>query len=502
MGKATGFIEIQRKKPPARPVRSASATGTRSICRTAGAALREQAARCMDCGIPFCHQGCPLGNLIPDWNDLVYRDRWRAAIDRLHATNNFPEFTGRLCPAPCEGSCVLGHQRRRRSRSRRSRSSIIDRAFEKAGSRRGRRRRERGKRVAVVGSGPAGLAAADAAESRRPLRDGLRARRSDRRAAALRHSRVQAGEALLDRRLDADAAGGRGLPHGLQRRRRYVRRRHCARSSTRWSSPAARPRRAICRCPAASCRHPLRDGLPAAAEPALRRGRDRRRTSSSPPRASTSSSSAAATRARTASARRTARARASVHAARAAAASAGRPRGGQPVAACGRTSSASRPRTRKAASGSTRSRPSASPATARAGSRRCTPSQRRDGARRTAACRSSRCPAAEFEMHADLVLLAMGFVGPERRGMLAAARRAHDRSRQRLARRELDDQRARRLHRRRHAARPVADRLGDRRRPELRARRRRLPDGRVVIARPGRVVAARPVQHETTRLDS
>ena len=70
--------------------------------------LRSQGARCMDCGIPFCHEGCPLGNLIPDWNDLVYRDRWRAAIDRLHATNNFPEFTGRLCPAPCEGSCVLG----------------------------------------------------------------------------------------------------------------------------------------------------------------------------------------------------------------------------------------------------------------------------------------------------------------------------------------------------------------------------------------------------------
>ena len=70
--------------------------------------MREQGARCMDCGIPFCHQGCPLGNLIPDWNDLVYRHRWEAAIERLHATNNFPELTGRLCPAPCEGSCVLG----------------------------------------------------------------------------------------------------------------------------------------------------------------------------------------------------------------------------------------------------------------------------------------------------------------------------------------------------------------------------------------------------------
>src|SRR6516225_969895 len=72
------------------------------------AKLQAQGARCMDCGIPFCHQGCPLGNLIPDWNDLVYRDKWREAIDRLHATNNFPEFTGTLCPAPCEASCVLG----------------------------------------------------------------------------------------------------------------------------------------------------------------------------------------------------------------------------------------------------------------------------------------------------------------------------------------------------------------------------------------------------------
>ena len=70
--------------------------------------LREQGGRCMDCGIPFCHEGCPLGNLIPDWNDLVFRDRWREAIDQLHATNNFPEFTGRLCPAPCEAACVLG----------------------------------------------------------------------------------------------------------------------------------------------------------------------------------------------------------------------------------------------------------------------------------------------------------------------------------------------------------------------------------------------------------
>ena len=90
------------------PWPSGCATGTKCTCRSPTETLRAQGARCMDCGIPFCHQGCPLGNLIPDWNDLVYRDRWQSAIERLHATNNFPEFTGRLCPAPCEGSCVLG----------------------------------------------------------------------------------------------------------------------------------------------------------------------------------------------------------------------------------------------------------------------------------------------------------------------------------------------------------------------------------------------------------
>jgi len=108
MGKPTGFIEIHRKKHPSRPVADRIHDWQEVYLPYAPAVLNGQAARCMDCGIPFCHQGCPLGNLIPDWNDLVYRDRWQAAIERLHATNNFPEFTGRLCPAPCEGACVLG----------------------------------------------------------------------------------------------------------------------------------------------------------------------------------------------------------------------------------------------------------------------------------------------------------------------------------------------------------------------------------------------------------
>ena len=114
----------------------------------------------MDCGIPFCHKGCPLGNLIPDWNDLVYRDRWRTAIDRLHATNNFPEFTGRLCPAPCEGSCVLGINDDPVT-IKSIEVQIIERAFEEGWVIAKVPEKRTGKRVAVIGSGPAGLATAD-----------------------------------------------------------------------------------------------------------------------------------------------------------------------------------------------------------------------------------------------------------------------------------------------------------------------------------------------------
>jgi glutamate synthase (NADPH/NADH) small chain len=121
--------------------------------------LRDQAARCMDCGIPFCHNGCPLGNLIPEWNDLVYRDRWRESIERLHATNNFPEFTGRLCPAPCESSCVLGINQDPVT-IKQVEVEIIDNAFEKGWVVPLPPDRLTGKTVAVVGSGPAGLAAA------------------------------------------------------------------------------------------------------------------------------------------------------------------------------------------------------------------------------------------------------------------------------------------------------------------------------------------------------
>src|SRR5438094_2443488 len=160
MGKVTGFLEIQRQKAPSRPMAERVLDWREVPLPYAESALRNQTARCMDCGIPFCHQGCPLGNLIPDWNDLVYRDRWRAAIDRLHATNNFPELTGRLCPAPCEGACVLGINDAPVT-IKSAEAAIIARAFDEGWIVAQPPVLRTGKRVAVIGSGPAGLAAAD-----------------------------------------------------------------------------------------------------------------------------------------------------------------------------------------------------------------------------------------------------------------------------------------------------------------------------------------------------
>jgi glutamate synthase (NADPH/NADH) small chain len=160
MGKVTGFLEIQRQKQPTRPTSERVLDWHEVYLPYNQSALKDQTGRCMDCGIPFCHQGCPLGNLIPDWNDFVYRDRWRAAADRLHATNNFPEFTGRLCPAPCEGACVLGINNQPVT-IKAAEAAIIERAFEEGWVVACPPEVRTGKRIAVVGSGPAGLAVAD-----------------------------------------------------------------------------------------------------------------------------------------------------------------------------------------------------------------------------------------------------------------------------------------------------------------------------------------------------
>jgi glutamate synthase (NADPH/NADH) small chain len=201
MGKPTGFIEIARKKPPMRPIVERIHDWREVYLPYPEAALKDQAARCMDCGIPFCHQGCPLGNLIPDWNDLVYRDRWQAAIERLHATNNFPEFTGRLCPAPCEGSCVLGINNDPVT-IKAVEVSIIDRAFDEGWVSAAEPETRSGKRVAVVGSGPAGLAAA--AQLNRAGHWVTVFERADRIGGLLRYGipEFKLEKRFLDRRLD------------------------------------------------------------------------------------------------------------------------------------------------------------------------------------------------------------------------------------------------------------------------------------------------------------
>ena len=160
MGKPTGFLDSDRELPERRPVEERLQDWQEVYKDFPVEKIREQGSRCMDCGVPFCHDGCPLGNLIPDWNDLAYRDEWKEAIQRLHHTNNFPEFTGRLCPAPCENACVLGINAPAVT-IKQLEVSIIDRAFEEGWVLPEPPATRTGKSVAVIGSGPAGLAAAE-----------------------------------------------------------------------------------------------------------------------------------------------------------------------------------------------------------------------------------------------------------------------------------------------------------------------------------------------------
>jgi glutamate synthase (NADPH) small chain len=159
MADPKGFLTHDRELPRRRPVDVRIRDWGEVYEEYPRASLRRQATRCMDCGIPFCHDGCPLGNLIPEWNDLTRRDDWREAIERLHATNNFPEFTGRLCPAPCESACVLGINSDPVT-IKRIEVEIIDRAFAEGWVTPRPPETRTGRRVAVVGSGPSGLAAA------------------------------------------------------------------------------------------------------------------------------------------------------------------------------------------------------------------------------------------------------------------------------------------------------------------------------------------------------
>lgn len=154
-----GFVKIKKQDPPKRPVQIRIRDWQEVYEPAPESTVKSQAARCMDCGVPFCHNGCPLGNLIPEWNDLVYRDHWYEAIERLHLTNNFPEFTGKLCPAPCEPSCVLGIWEDSVT-IKQIEMTIIDHAFKEGWVKPEPPSMRTGKRVAIIGSGPAGLAAA------------------------------------------------------------------------------------------------------------------------------------------------------------------------------------------------------------------------------------------------------------------------------------------------------------------------------------------------------
>jgi len=159
MGKPTGFLEIERRDRSYEPRETRLKTWQEFVRPLPERDLEQQAARCMNCGIPYCHNGCPVNNLIPDWNDLVYRDQWRAALDTLHSTNNFPEFTGRICPAPCEAACTLNIDDNPVT-IKTIECQIVDRGWEEGWITPEPPARPTGKKVAVIGSGPAGLACA------------------------------------------------------------------------------------------------------------------------------------------------------------------------------------------------------------------------------------------------------------------------------------------------------------------------------------------------------
>jgi glutamate synthase (NADPH/NADH) small chain len=207
MGKITGFVEFKRAKQPYRPVKERIKDWKQVMLPYPDDDLKKQGARCMDCGIPFCHQGCPLGNVIPDWNDLIFRGRWEEAIERLHETNNFPEFTGTLCPAPCEGACVLGINDDPVT-IRAIELATIEHAWQEGWVKPLPPKRETGKKVAVVGSGPAGMAAAQ--QLRRAGHTVTLMERDDRIGGLMRYGipEFKMQKNVLDKRIEQMRAEG------------------------------------------------------------------------------------------------------------------------------------------------------------------------------------------------------------------------------------------------------------------------------------------------------
>jgi glutamate synthase (NADPH/NADH) small chain len=207
MGKETGFLEYTRELAPRRPVTQRVNDWFEIYLDFPEPRLRTQGARCMDCGVPFCQTGCPVNNLIPDWNDLVYHGRWKEAVRQLHATNNFPEFTGRICPAPCEASCVLGINQPPVT-IKQIEKNIVERGFAEGWIHPERPQVHTGKKVAIVGSGPAGLAAAQ--QLCRAGHSVTVYEKADRIGGLLRYGipEFKLEKHLIDRRLEQMSAEG------------------------------------------------------------------------------------------------------------------------------------------------------------------------------------------------------------------------------------------------------------------------------------------------------
>ncbi len=220
MGKVTGFLEIDRQDRKYAPASDRIRHYKEFVIPLSEEATKDQAARCMNCGIPYCHNGCPVNNQIPDWNDLVYRGDWEEAARNLHSTNNFPEFTGRVCPAPCEASCTLNLDDIPVT-IKTIECAIADRAWKEGWIKPETPLKKTGKSVGVVGSGPAGMAAAQQLARAGHDVHVYETSRQARRSAALRHSRLQDGKTLYRPPRRPDDRRRRDLPLQRQCRGRY-----------------------------------------------------------------------------------------------------------------------------------------------------------------------------------------------------------------------------------------------------------------------------------------